>query len=260
MSPAGMSTILLLAALFCHREAWTPPTPTPDDSTRINDNVKRLMSMPVNRALAFILKNLSIVHILAEIFAMAPFDTSRKSALFMNLCPSMPAAPFGNANSTPLVYPSHHLSTVQIISLGLVIFGGLTRASCHRRLGRMFTWETAIVKDHKLITSGPYSIVRHPSYTGLISDCFGYCLFLLSRGGYARECFMGESLGIHSMLDIRSMFGALYVLATITFCLEVNSWLVRRSFVEDKMLQKKFGEEWDVWARKVRWNIFPYVL
>lgn len=33
-------------------------------------------------------------------------------------------------------------------------------------LGRFFTINVAIATDHRLIDSGPYRFVRHPSYTG----------------------------------------------------------------------------------------------
>ena len=46
--------------------------------------------------------------------------------------------------------------------------GGLIRYKCYRTLGSMFTFEMSIRKDHILVTSGPYAIVRHPSYTGII--------------------------------------------------------------------------------------------
>ena len=34
-------------------------------------------------------------------------------------------------------------------------------------LGRFFTANVAILKDHQLVDTGPYRFVRHPSYTGV---------------------------------------------------------------------------------------------
>jgi len=43
-------------------------------------------------------------------------------------------------------------------------------------LGRFFTTNVAIARDHKLIDSGPYQFVRHPSYTGMLAAVLGFAL------------------------------------------------------------------------------------
>jgi protein-S-isoprenylcysteine O-methyltransferase Ste14 len=68
------------------------------------------------------------------------------------------------------------------------LFGGIIRLACYRTLGNLFTFELSIRKNHKLITSGPYAVVRHPSYTGLIMAVLGYSLCQLSSGSWLREC------------------------------------------------------------------------
>ncbi|KAJ8509106.1 hypothetical protein ONZ45_g8690 [Pleurotus djamor] len=52
-----------------------------------------------------------------------------------------------------------------LILSGVSLLAALYRRHCFAVLGRHFTFDLAIRKNHKLITSGPYSIVRHPSYT-----------------------------------------------------------------------------------------------
>ncbi|KAM5531771.1 hypothetical protein V8D89_014541 [Ganoderma adspersum] len=47
-----------------------------------------------------------------------------------------------------------------------------------------FTFEVIIKDDHKLITSGPYSYVRHPSYTGILCLTTGAYLMHFGAGGY----------------------------------------------------------------------------
>ncbi|KAF8837034.1 hypothetical protein BDN67DRAFT_909969, partial [Paxillus ammoniavirescens] len=37
---------------------------------------------------------------------------------------------------------------------------------CYRVMGRWFTFNLALLPEHKLITSGPYTIVQYLSYTG----------------------------------------------------------------------------------------------
>lgn len=51
--------------------------------------------------------------------------------------------------------------------------GGYIRYSCYRALGKFFTFEMSIRKGHQLITNGPYRVVRHPAYTGIIFSVTG---------------------------------------------------------------------------------------
>jgi len=122
----------------------------------------------------------------------------------------------------------------------------------------MYTWETSILKNHKLITGGPYSIVRHPAYTGTLCVVTGYFSFLWTPGTLARECFLGP--GFPPTINIRSAFGLTYALYAMTHDLDVVAFLMRRSFVEDRILKKEFGKEWDEWANSVRYNVIPFVL
>ncbi|MFI5358137.1 MAG: methyltransferase family protein [Opitutales bacterium] len=53
--------------------------------------------------------------------------------------------------------------------IGPVFVGGLVlRWWAIISLGRFFTVDVAIAADHELIVRGPYHLMRHPSYTGLM--------------------------------------------------------------------------------------------
>lgn len=69
-------------------------------------------------------------------------------------------------------------------SAGLVFFiiGIALRWYPIVKLGRFFTVNVAIAKDHQLVESGPYRFVRHPSYTGALLAFLG---FGLSLGNWA---------------------------------------------------------------------------
>jgi len=123
----------------------------------------------------------------------------------------------------------------------------------------MFTWETSILKDHKLITGGPYRFVRHPSYTSLVCIAAGYLWFLSTPGTFGWECFIGSSL-LSPSLNAKNAFGVLYRIGYIILYVDTDVFLIRRSFAEDEMLKREFGKEWEEWARKVRWNVIPYVI
>jgi protein-S-isoprenylcysteine O-methyltransferase Ste14 len=45
-------------------------------------------------------------------------------------------------------------------------------------LGRFFTVDVTIEKDHELVESGPFRMVRHPSYTRVLLAFVGFALSL----------------------------------------------------------------------------------
>jgi protein-S-isoprenylcysteine O-methyltransferase Ste14 len=51
--------------------------------------------------------------------------------------------------------------------------GILIRLSAKRALGRFFVGAVVIQDDHRVVTEGPYAIVRHPGYAGSIISLVG---------------------------------------------------------------------------------------
>jgi hypothetical protein len=69
-----------------------------------------------------------------------------------------------------------------IFFLGTLLtgLGGYIRYRCYKEMGTMFTFEMSIRREHRLVTSGPYSVVRHPGYTGILCTVAGIILWNLS--------------------------------------------------------------------------------
>src|SRR5205823_10996608 len=63
---------------------------------------------------------------------------------------------------------------------GVVLFvaGLILRWWAVITLGRFFTVDVTIEKDHELVDRGPFRIVRHPSYTGVLLAFVGFALSL----------------------------------------------------------------------------------
>ena len=63
---------------------------------------------------------------------------------------------------------------------GTVIFalGVVLRWWAIIHLGRFFTVDVALAADHRVIDTGPYRLMRHPSYTGLLLMYVGFALTL----------------------------------------------------------------------------------
>jgi protein-S-isoprenylcysteine O-methyltransferase len=56
------------------------------------------------------------------------------------------------------------------LALGLALFaaGLALRAWAVHELGRFFKLTVVVQADHRVVDSGPYRLIRHPSYTGLL--------------------------------------------------------------------------------------------
>lgn len=88
-------------------------------------------------------------------------------------------------------------------------------------LGRNWSGMVTIKKDHELIRTGPYAVVRHPIYAG----------FLLA--------LLGTMLAIG---EIRALLGV--VVATIGFRL--------KSLIEEDFMVQQFGAEYVQYKRRVK--------
>ncbi|KAI0362099.1 hypothetical protein OH77DRAFT_1515410 [Trametes cingulata] len=130
----------------------------------------------------------------------------------------------------------------------LTILGGLLRTSCHRTLGRFYAWQVNTQKDHQLITTGPYAIIRHPGYTALAMIAIGAPLALLSKGSFSVET---------GLMDSRyAKAAAIGVFGWLGF---VAGTLIYRIDEEEEDLEKTFGEQWRAWARRTRYKLIPFV-
>lgn len=153
------------------------------------------------------------------------------------------AQPYFNALDLNL-----RLTPISALGAVLVVAGTLLRKLCYRKLQRSFTFTVTIQKDHQLITTGPYSVVRHPSYFGLLVVYTGmFCLYG-SKGSVVRESgVLDTNLG-------RGIFG---VLISEEILILVS--LLKRMAFEDAVLKENFGEKWTEWQRNVPYSLIPWV-
>ncbi|KAF9238464.1 hypothetical protein BU15DRAFT_62442 [Melanogaster broomeanus] len=136
----------------------------------------------------------------------------------------------------------------------LNIAGSLLRIHCYRVLGRMFTFELSIRQDHKLVTSGPYSVVRHPSYTGGIVMGLGGSLCMFDRGSWLVAC-SGLVPGLDAESRLTNVLACTWVSMVVAVCIG----MMQRMRNEDDMLEKNFGEQWKEWVRRVPYRVVPWV-
>jgi len=133
-------------------------------------------------------------------------------------------APFSDGRSIGILNVEN---IVRYIGLFIAIPGFVLMQAGEKYLAKQFSIEVTLQKDHKLIQSGPYKVIRHPRYLGIL-------IF-----------FTGISL------TFRSLLGIFIVLA-------LAGVLIWRVFAEEKMMREEFGKEWKEYQSKT-WRLIPYI-
>ena len=90
---------------------------------------------------------------------------------------------------------------------GLAIFaaGAAFRYWAIWTCGRFFVFVLEVQEDHKVIDTGPYAIVRHPSYLGLLTAIFGLGLAYDNWLSLA-VCFLPPLLGFMRRILLEERF------------------------------------------------------
>ncbi|KAH7924513.1 hypothetical protein BV22DRAFT_1066600 [Leucogyrophana mollusca] len=145
--------------------------------------------------------------------------------------------------------PSFTLDRYVVAGTAMTILGSLARIWSIRTLGRHFTHELSIKKEHTLVTTGPYGIVRHPGYTAGVVAAVGLTIVHASPGSFIRACgwldsWVGKTLVAFWMLQF--LFGGAAVIV--------------RTKIEDGYLREHFGDEGERYAQRVRYRLVPGVL
>ncbi|NOZ87006.1 MAG: isoprenylcysteine carboxylmethyltransferase family protein [Deltaproteobacteria bacterium] len=109
-----------------------------------------------------------------------------------------------------------------------VMLGQIMRLTAIRKLGRFFTYGVRVQDDHRLITSGLYSIVRHPAYTGLLFSGIGFVIMFKSVPGLFSVIVLGL-LALHNRMSI-----------------------------EERALSREFKEEYKEYRKRTK-KIIPFI-
>ena len=150
------------------------------------------------------------------------------------------------------IMPVDHTTASRKINTQLMIGCILTTAStafrflAFRTMGKQFTYQLAILPDHKLVTHGIYAYCRHPSYIALPFIFAGVLLTTTAPGSV-----------LYDYLGVDSTKILMVVLALVAA--RGSYVLVDRAKVEDQVLRKEFGDEWEEWVRKVPYRFIPYL-
>jgi protein-S-isoprenylcysteine O-methyltransferase Ste14 len=148
-----------------------------------------------------------------------------------------------------IVGPKATFTPQLITSLVLIVIGGLVRGWCYRALGSYFTFEVAIRPNHKLITTGPYAIVRHPSYVALWFTVLGTIGYIYSSRTWFHDSIIQQAGLVAKFCQFA------YMMWAASWCILITARTAR----EDKVMAEAFGAEWVAWSQRVRWMFLPGV-
>ena len=156
------------------------------------------------------------------------------------------------------------LTVAQAIATVFVILGSRLRVRCFKEMGKQFTFTHTTLMDHRLVTTGPYGIVRHPSYTGVLFAYLSMVALMLMEGSWVRQCafFPDHASEIGRYWALATFIGSIWVSFAMhaIWGVVVTSGLMLRASREDKTLQERFGDEWEQYRKIVPSRFVPYVL
>lgn len=96
-----------------------------------------------------------------------------------------------------------------------VTVGGLLFAVWAREhLGRNWSRSVTIKRDHELIATGPYAVVRHPIYTGILAGFLGLAIAISEVRGFVAFVLIFLVFWFKFRMEeqwMRSQFGETYV-------------------------------------------------
>jgi protein-S-isoprenylcysteine O-methyltransferase Ste14 len=114
------------------------------------------------------------------------------------------------------------------IGAALNVIGLLFACWARVYLGRNWSGTVTLKENHELIMTGPYGIVRHPIYTGLLT------------------AFIGVAI---ARAEWRSILGVVII-----------SWAFWRKLrIEERWMREQFGDAYETYSRRVS-ALVPFIL
>ncbi|KAG1733698.1 hypothetical protein EDB19DRAFT_1207656 [Suillus lakei] len=230
----------LVASAIGIQISFTTSSPPPSSEERLKPNAFESFSS------AMLFCSLALV----KITACAPLSAEVANILAMHIDPSQIPGGIYGARAVQLLRFLHPTPITPIfLACNLAVaIGGAWRFYCMSTLGKLWSFQLSVRKEHRLVTSGPYSVVRHPSYTGLLLQSVGIIVLYGSPGSW-----MWQS----GILQVPFMTA---VAVVGFFMYTISVWVsISRPAVEDKMMQRAMGEDWENWAKKVKYRLLPGV-
>jgi protein-S-isoprenylcysteine O-methyltransferase Ste14 len=99
------------------------------------------------------------------------------------------------------------------LGVAVMVAGLLFAVWAREHLGTNWSRSVTIKQDHELITSGPFAVVRHPIYTGILTGFLGSAIALSEVRGFIAFVLIFLALSLKLRMEeqwMRSQFGETY--------------------------------------------------
>jgi protein-S-isoprenylcysteine O-methyltransferase Ste14 len=114
------------------------------------------------------------------------------------------------------------------LTIALIVASIWTVMAAVRTLGRQWSLAARMIEGHELVTAGPYKLVRHPIYTGMLG--------MLVATGIAVTRWWWLPIGV-----------AVFIAGTMI-----------RTRAEERLLREQFGAAYDAYAAKIP-ALIPFI-
>jgi len=111
------------------------------------------------------------------------------------------------------VLPAAAEAALACVGARVVLAGVVLAVWAKLRLGRWFSGTFGVKEGHVLVTDGPYALVRHPIYTGIVTTILGGALLWNSLLTLILAALMALPLFFHTVYEellFEQHFGAAY--------------------------------------------------
>ncbi|KZV70537.1 hypothetical protein PENSPDRAFT_651418 [Peniophora sp. CONT] len=223
---------LIAVVWLSFRIATTPPRPGPrrEEQARAPEGRSiRLMRATLRPATLVRDSIISAVLLADSIFTLVLCTplTARSSAFLFSMLTQF-------KDQSVIDIPAVTITPLFLVGVLLVTVGTYVRTRCFNELGRLFTFDLALRDRHELVTTGPYSIVRHPAYPARFVVLLGASICTFGAGSWWKETGQGRTVAGELVLAA----WAAVIARDIVVLLFV---MVPK---EEKMLRKAFGKQW----------------
>ncbi|KAF9262068.1 hypothetical protein L218DRAFT_1078247 [Marasmius fiardii PR-910] len=253
---------LVLVSSLIFRQASTPPRNNSDSlSPSVVGKPQQMLVLLAKLPLPLYIVPLEIASLNEILFILHTEFREMKtpiSTLLSRLDAFYPRLPEGSVNNSLLTW-----FLLKLLFLSLPIMGQLIRAACYRAFRGTFRFDLAAGGENRpLVTDGPYSVVRHPAYTGSWLIVIGIIGYHFSPGTWIHECLFGslhhvDVPGSNWEYDMDPV--VMMVWMWIGLILAVQVLLTLRTRDEDELLKGHFGDVWERWRSCVRYKLVPGV-